>query len=152
MRKLLFGLTAAAALAFAVPGAALAQHHSSGGGHSAGHMSGGSAMRGPSARSFSSNAGVNRNFTGNRSARINNRNIGTRNLAVNNRGNNFARNGRYASNDRHRHHGRGGWGWPGYFYGGYDDYAGYDSCYQYVWTPGGYAYVNTCGSNYYGVY
>jgi hypothetical protein len=155
MRKLLFGLTAAATLAFAVPGAALAAHN--GGGHggdgrgggsahfTGGHMSGGMA-RSSGVRSFN----ASRSIQSNRSVNVN-RSVNTRNLSANSR--NFTRNSnnRMASNGhRHHRHGGGGW-WPGYFYGGYDDYAGYDNCYQYAWTPGGYRYVNTCGSDY-GVY
>ena len=34
----------------------------------------------------------------------------------------------------------------------YDGYAAYDGCYQYVWTRYGYRYVDTCTTDYYGVY
>jgi hypothetical protein len=86
-------------------------------------------------------ARTNRNFASNNS-------VSTRNLA---RSNTNARANRFASNGRHhRHHRGGGWWNPGYGY--YDDYAGYDTCYQYTWTPRGYRYVNTCAPDYYGAY
>ncbi len=179
MRKLLFGLAAVAALAFAVPEAAMAQHHGGGGSHVSGgggggrsfsgggggrsfSGGGGRSFSGGSGRSFSANRGMaprsfsnqgvsaNRNFArsfdGNRAA---NRSLTNRNLAVQN--NRLARNNRVAMNGRHGHHRRhfrGGGFYPYY----YDDYAGYDACYQYVWTAGGYRYVDTCTSDYYGVY
>jgi hypothetical protein len=187
MRKLLIGLTAAAALALAVPGTAMAQHHGGDGhgvgGHASGggHGGGGNASRGMSLRSSGmSSRGMSRNMQGNRgisargmhanrglSARshrahrnfasqnfTSNRSINARRLARANvntsRVNRQAAvNGRH-HHRHHRHHRGGGWWYPGFAY--YDDYAGYDTCYQYLWTPRGYRYVNTCASDYYGVY
>jgi hypothetical protein len=167
MTKALFGLAAAAALAFALPNAALARDH--GGGHGGGggaHFSGGG---GPSsgarsfsaARSASPGFSANRSVTGrsfNRSANVyrgnrGNRGVNARNFAsANSRSVN--RNNRMAWNGRHHRHHRGGgvffWG-PGYG-DYYDDYAAYNDCYQYVWTRYGYRYVDTCSSLYYGVY
>jgi hypothetical protein len=147
MRKLLLGMTALAALAFAVPDAAMAQQHRDGGGS---HVSGGGrAMGGASFnsrssfsanRNFSRNVNVNRNF--NRNVNVN-RNF-NRNVNVN----------RFASNDfrHHRHHRR-------HFRDNVffdvvigDDYAAYDSCYQYIWTRYGYRYVNVCAPDYYYYY
>lgn len=104
--------------------------------------------RGVTARSFQGNRGMsarshraNRNFASNRG-------VNTRSLArvnTNTRANRYAMNGRH--HHRHHRHHRGGWWYPGYAF--YGDYAGYDTCYQYVWTPRGYRYVNTCASDYY---
>jgi hypothetical protein len=171
MRSFLIGLTAAAALALAVPGAAMAENHGDGGhggggGHvSGGHGGGGGMSRGMSSsrsmgmsRSVQSNRGMSaRSMQSNRrmsarSARANrnfasNRGVNTRSLA---RSNTNARANRFAMNGRNHHRHRRGGGSYGYDY--YDDYAGYDTCYQYTWTPRGYRYVNTCASEYYGAY
>lgn len=173
MQKLLLSIAAAAALAFAAPQAAMAQHHGGGGGS---HASGGGGGGG-GGRSFSGHSGASRSFSGgisNRSfnsggsfhghahqSRMNrnfaaaNDRVMSSNRSVN-RADRRVTNQRIASNDRgrhrhHRHHRHfsGVWWGPGYYY---DDYAAYDGCYQWVWTNFGYRYVDTCGTDYYGVY
>lgn len=179
MRKLLLGLTAAAALAFAVPGAAIAAHNGdrgggshSGGGPGGGHGGGGHGGSHMGSHMGSHNMGghtsmprgASRSFHSSRNFHTN-RNAASRNAVTPQRlgrAGNFtqqksyanSRSARTAWNHHHRHHrrhvrGGGFWWFPDYAYG---DYAGYDTCYQYVWTQFGYRYVNTCGPDYYGAY
>jgi hypothetical protein len=131
MKKLVVGLAAALALgAMAVPSVTNAANEH-GGGAPGGHASVSRGSGGGNiARSSSGNLGSAN--VQNRSARVN---TSTRvNTARGNNGN------RWAGNGRHRHrHGIG-------IYGGYDDYAGYDDCWQHRLTPFGYRYVNVCTS------
>jgi hypothetical protein len=148
MRKVLLGLTAAAALgALVIPNVASAvnNHGGSGGGRSAGvaaHSFNGAS--GGGAR-FNANVGGTRNFAS-RPARGNSN---VRNLAVRNNARNFAINNnaqrwngqRWAGNDRHHHRHNGRW-LP---YAAFGDYAAYDQCWQSMWTPSGYQRVFVCG-------
>jgi hypothetical protein len=131
MRDLFLGATTALALGvLTLPNVAIAGHHSG-----AGHYSGGSFNAGKMA---TGNIG-NRPFVN--SNVIINHNV-NRNFVVNPRFNN-----RFALNDRHHHHHHHRFFFPGFVYD--DSYASYDTCYQYVWTPYGYRYVNVCVSDYY---
>jgi hypothetical protein len=155
MRKLLLGMTALAALAFAVPDAAMAQQHRGGGSHVSGgggaHFSGGGRAMGGASFNSRSSFSANRNFSRN----VNfNRNF-NRNVNVNrniNRNVNISRN-RFASSDfrhhhrHHRRHFRDNVFFDVVIGDGYD-YAAYDSCYQYIWTRYGYRYVNVCAPDY----
>jgi hypothetical protein len=184
MQKLVLGIAAAAALAFAAPQATMAQHQGGGGGsHVSGGGGGGGGGRsfGGGGRSYSGHSSAARSFSGGVSNRgISSRSFNSgrsfhghahqsrmnRNFAAANDGalrsrsvNRIDRrvaNQRIASNDRHRHrhhrhhrHFSGVWWGPTYYY---DDYAAYDGCYQWVWTNFGYRYVDTCSTDYYGVY
>ena len=165
MRNLLLGMTAAAALALAVPSAALAQqdHGKRGGGaHVSGGRTGGNAHISGGNRSMNMHGNVSGN------ARMSSREShrGSHHMRGDRRGDrnrNFvdtrSRN-RVTSNDwdrrhghhrHHRHHRNFNFfvDTPGFYY---DDYASNDTCYQYVWTRWGYRYVNTCTSYYYNVY
>lgn len=159
MRKLLLGLTAAAAFAFAIPGAALAANNN-GGGHGGGGHGGGGRGGGAAAAHVSGGGhmGMSRGASRSSNRSFSNRSVHSRGHANRNfaRQQNFAnarvnsRNARVASNRHHRHHHRRHFNGFAFFpdSGYYDDYAGYDTCYQYVWTRWGYRYVNTCGPDY----
>ncbi|HVT56408.1 MAG TPA: hypothetical protein VHD34_10245 [Xanthobacteraceae bacterium] len=175
MKKLLLGMTAAAALAVATPGVALAQHGGghggggasiSGGGGGGGHISGGGGggRGGASANvsgggrsmgshgNFSSRGDISRGshhrMSSDRGAR---RHFSDRHV----RGDRFAsRDFRHDRHHRHHRHFRDRdfslfIDTPDYYY---NDYAYYDPCYRTVWTSFGWRYVNTCTSYYYGVY
>lgn len=178
MRKLVFALTAAAAVAFAVPNVSFARDNNSGGGggsHASGGHSGGggrsfsgggrsmgsarsmNVQRGPSMNMQRSNARNFNRHVSNRDVQWNrhmSRNVNSQNFAAANT--RSMRRDRVASNNwqndrhhrHHRHHRNFGFYFdtPDYYY---DDYAGYDTCYQYLWTRYGYRYVNTCASDYY---
>ncbi len=150
MRKLLLGMTALAALAFAVPDAAMAQQHMRGA-RGAAHVSGGGHAMGRASFSGRSSFSGNRNFAVNRNF---NRNVNiNRNVNVNRNINRNVNINRFASSDfrhhhrHHRHHFR-----DNVFFdvviGDTYDYAAYDSCYQYIWTRYGYRYVNVCAPDY----
>jgi hypothetical protein len=154
MNKILFGLTAVALGALAGP--AMAQHHSggpsAGGGVSAGGRAGASAapMSAPSGGNFSATGHARGNATlGTRNA-WEGRNFVSNEARSNIRGNirGNIRSDRLAWDHRdgrrhHRHHRNF---FPGAAFGFYDDdYALYDTCWDYVWTPAGYERVYTCG-------
>lgn len=180
MRKLVFALTAAAAVAFAAPSVSFARDnnsgggsHVSGGGHGGGggrSFSGGGRSMG-SARSMNVQRGPSMNMQRSMNTRSFNRHVSNRDVRWNRHVNrnvnarNFAaadtrslRRDRVASNNwrhdrhhrHHRHHRNFVYFGTPDFY--YDDYAAYDGCYQYVWTRYGYRYVNTCATDYYSVY
>jgi hypothetical protein len=172
MKKLLLGMTAAAALAVASPGVVLAQGHGGHGGGGGGGPGGGNAQMGGGGgpgggrgggpvgggRSMSMHGNVSSNARGPSNFSHGGPHHMSRNHGMSRDfSSRHSRNGRYAWNGRHDHHHRhhrgdrfyfGGWWGPDY----YDDYAYYDPCYQYVWTSFGYRYVNTCVSGYYGPY
>ena len=173
MRKLVFALTAAAAVALAAPSVSFARDVGGGhgGGHGGSHASGGGRSMG-SARSMNVQHGPSMQMQRSMNTRSFNRHVSNRDVHWNRHSRhvnarNFAaadtrslRHDRVASNnwrhDRHHRHHRHHRNFAFYFdtpdfY--YDDYASYDSCYQYVWTRYGYRYVNTCAPDYYyGVY
>ena len=136
MKKLVVGLAAALALgAMAAPSVANAANEHSGG------KTGGQASvsRGSGGGNIARSSGVNRGSANvqNRSARVNTSTRVNSARVDSDRGN---RGNRWAGNGHHRHrHGIG-------IYGGYDDYAGYDDCWQHRLTPFGYRYVNVCTS------
>lgn len=102
------------------------------------------ANRGMSARSHRAHRNyASRDFTSNRNMNSRHHTRSNVNTARVNR--QAAVSGRH--HRHHRHHRGGGWWNPGYAV--YGDYAGYDTCYRYAWTPRGYRYVNTCASDYY---
>ena len=170
MRKLVFALTAAAAVSLAAPSVSFARDfggNNGDGSHASGHsgrsMGSARSMNVQRSNSMHMQRSMNmHNFNrhvSNRDMRWNrhaDRNLNARNFAaVNTR----SSRDRIASNDwrhdrhhrHHRHHRNFAFYFdtPDFYY---DDYASYDSCYQYVWTRYGYRYVNTCTSYYYNVY
>ncbi len=172
MRKFVFALTAAAAVALAAPSVSFARDFNSG--HAGGsHASGGHGGRSMgSARSMNIQRSNSMHMQRNTNMRNFNRHVSNRDVRWNRHADrnrsarNFAaadtrslRRDRVASNNwrhdrhhrHHRHHRNFAFYFdtPGFYY---DDYASYDSCYQYVWTRYGYRYVNTCASDYYNVY
>jgi hypothetical protein len=174
MKKFLLGMTAAAALAVAVPGMALAQQGGdhggggkggasmSGGGGGGGHISGGGSarssgsVRGGGNAHISSRANIRGDVRGHSRGHVSSREFSHRDRV---RGDVRTRD-RYASRDyrhdgrrhHHRHFRDRNFSFfvdtPDY----YDNYAYYDPCYRNVWTSFGWRYVNTCTSYYYGVY
>jgi hypothetical protein len=155
MRKVLLGLTAAAALgALVIPNVASAanSHGGSGEGRSAGVASHSFNGASGSGARFNANVGGTRNFA----ARPARGNSNVQNFSVRNNARNFAINNnaqrwngqRWAGNDRHHHRHNGRW-LP---YAVFGDYAAYDQCWQSMWTPSGYQRVFVCGpdgSSYY---
>jgi hypothetical protein len=129
MKKLVVGLAAALALGAMVAPTVLNAANEHGGGKAGGQAS---VSRSSSGGNVARSSGVNRGSANiqNRTARVNT-SARVNSIRVNN-GN------RWAGNGHHRHrHGIG-------IYGGYDDYAGYDECWQHRLTPFGYRYVNVC--------
>jgi hypothetical protein len=134
MKKLVVGLAAALALGAMVAPSVTNAANEHDGGKSGGQAS---VSRGSSGGNVARSYGVNRGSANvqNRSARVNT------SARINSARVDSDHGNRWAGNGRHHHH-RHGIG----IYGGNDDYAGYDDCWQHRMTPFGYRYVNVCTS------
>lgn len=162
MKKVLFRLTAIAIGALAVPMVGTAAERggvSSGGGVSAGGgvsgRAGGTAapMTAPGGNFSASGQFSGKSSAGSNSLRNGNfvSNQGRTQIQSNIRNDRIASSGNWGRHDRHhRHHRFVPFAAFGDF--GYDDYATYDSCWDYAWTPAGYQRIYICGGPGYAYY
>jgi hypothetical protein len=154
MRKVLFGLTAVAIGALAVPTVGSAQMPERvSPGVSAGSVSGGgggAALSAPAGGNVSTGGQVSgkANVRTSRNADVREGQISNQartNIQSNIRSDRWAGNsGDWRLRRHHRNFGFVPFAAYGDFYG--DDYAAYDTCWDYVWTPAGYERVYVCGA------